>query len=84
MLSGDGGPLPATEAAYMDQSMRRAWASAAFRKVQQPSCWIEMVFQVVACTPSHGKPRMSAVARIRAPQRARARLSDHVRRICQV
>ena len=38
MLTSDGGPPPATEAAYMDQSMRRAWASAAFRKVQQPSC----------------------------------------------
>lgn len=42
MLSSDGGPLPATEAAYMDQSMRRAWASAAFQKVQQPSCLLEL------------------------------------------
>jgi hypothetical protein len=27
ILSSDGEPPPATEAAYMDQSMRRAWAS---------------------------------------------------------
>jgi len=38
MLYSDGGPPPAAEAAYMDQSMRRAWAFAAFRKSQQPSC----------------------------------------------
>ena len=39
MLSGDGGPLPATEAAYMDQSMRRAWASAALRKCSSQAAY---------------------------------------------